>query len=442
MLPNIKKYLTLSYGCLMSERDAETFSLIAQQQGYEKTSELEIADLIIINTCCVRESAENKIIGKIGQLKNYKERKPSLIIAVCGCMVQQPGAAQRLSKRASHVDIWTGTNDVSNFAQFLETAEEKSKVVCVSQEPQKNTDFEISTAEYGKLRANVNIMYGCNNYCTYCIVPFVRGDERSRTKEEITEEINLLLPGGCREITLLGQNVNSYGHRDVFAYDFSDLLRELDELPGLERIRFITSHPKDISDKLIETIAEGKKICEHIHLPFQAGSNRILNAMNRKYTREYYLERVKTILETIPEARLTTDIIVGFPGETEDDFEQTIDLIEKVHFSQAYTFMYSKRSGTAAASYEEQIPLDVKKRRLQRLMSVQNARSLAWREKMLDREYEILVEGPSKSNPEMLTGRTRGNEIVIFKGSQELTGKLALVKINSVNSWTLWAELV
>lgn len=426
----------------MSERDAETFSSVARQQGYEKTTELEQADLIIINTCCVRESAENKIIGKIGQLKNYKEKKPSLKIAVCGCMVQQPGTAEKLSKRAAHVDIWTGTNDIGNFAQLLKSASENSKIICVSQEAQKNGDREISTAEYGKLKANVNIMYGCNNYCAYCIVPFVRGEERSRPKEDICEEIGVLVQGGCKEVTLLGQNVNSYGLRDGFAYDFSNLLQEVDQLPNLDRIRFITSHPKDLSDLLIKTIAEGQKICEHIHLPFQAGSNTILRAMNRNYTREYYLERIKAILGMIPEVRLTTDIIVGFPGETEEDFEQTIDLVQKVHFSQAFTFMYSKRSGTAAASYEEQIPLDVKKRRLQRLMSIQNARSLSWREQMTGKEYEVLVEGPSKNNPEMLTGRTRGNEVVVFPGHLDLAGTLVLVRIQSVNSWTLWGELV
>jgi tRNA-2-methylthio-N6-dimethylallyladenosine synthase len=439
MTQNRKKVCTISYGCQMSERDAETLTAISAQNGYQRTALPEEADLIIINTCCVRESAENKIIGKIGQLKCLKERKPDLKIAVAGCMVQQPGLLEKLQKKAPHVDIWTGTFDHHKFAELLRTAGEGNKVAAVSCDASQTSEA-VPMAEKGKLKASVNIMYGCDNYCAYCIVPYVRGRERSRPKEVILKELRSLAENGCREVTLLGQNVNSYGKKDNFEYDFADLLKEVDKIDGLIRVRFTTSHPKDLSDKLIATVAEGKNLCEHFHFPFQAGSNRILKAMNRKYTREYYLERVERILQEIPEARITTDIIVGFPGETEEDFEQTLDLVKTVHFSQAFTFMFSKRSGTAGANLPEQIPLEVKKYRLQRLIELQNDRSLAWRQKMLNKTYEILVEGPSKTNPEQLTGRTRGNEVVIFKDNVNLVGSLVPVKMVSANSWTLFGE--
>lgn len=441
MAQKTKKVCTLSYGCQMSERDAETLTTISAQEGYLKTEHPEDADLIIINTCCVRESAENKIIGKIGQLKKLKEKKPNLLIAIAGCMVQQPGLVEKLQKKASHVDIWTGTFDHHKFKELLQTSEKGLKVSQVSQDASDSLEAA-PLAEKGKLRVNVNIMYGCNNYCAYCIVPYVRGRERSRPKEVIIDEIRCLVENGCKDVTLLGQNVNSYGEKDNFDYDFSDLLAALDHVEGIERIRFMTSHPKDLSDKLIKTIAEGQHLCEHFHFPFQAGSNTILKAMNRRYTREYYLERVEKIFQVVPEARLTTDIIVGFPGETDEDFEQTLDLVRAIPFAQAYTFMFSKRSGTVAADLPNQVPLEVKKYRLQRLMELQNARSLAWRQKMLAKEYEVLVEGPSKTNPEQMSGRTRGNELVVFKGSENLIGSLVNVKIESASSWTLFGSLV
>jgi tRNA-2-methylthio-N6-dimethylallyladenosine synthase len=441
MAQRTKKVCTISYGCQMSERDAETLTAISAKNGYLRTENLEEADLIIINTCCVRESAENKIIGKIGQLKKLKEQKPNIKIAVAGCMVQQPGILKNLQKRASHIDIWTGTFDHHKFEELLHTAHGGKKIALVSSDASEATEV-VPLAEKGKLKVNVNIMYGCDNYCAYCIVPYVRGSERSRPKDVILQEIRTLVQNGCQEVTLLGQNVNSYGKKDKFSYDFSDLLKEIDTIEGLSRIRFMTSHPKDLSDKLIATVAEGEHICEHFHFPFQAGSNRILQAMNRKYTREYYLERVARILKEIPEARITTDIIVGFPGETEEDFEKTLDLVRTVPFSQAFTFMFSKRSGTVAAQLPEQVSLEIKKHRLQRLIELQNVKSLAWRQKMLDKYYEILVEGPSKTNLEQMSGRTRGNEVVVIKsGSKNLTGSLVNVKLVSANSWTLFGVL-
>ncbi|MDR3586143.1 MAG: tRNA (N6-isopentenyl adenosine(37)-C2)-methylthiotransferase MiaB [Desulfosporosinus sp.] len=435
-----KKVVTLVYGCQMSERDAETLTEITRQAGYTSSDELETADLVVVNTCCVRESAENKILGKIGELKKLKERNPNLKIAISGCMVQQPGALERLQKRAPHVDIWAGTHNLHDFSVLLQRAEQGGKVAEVWQEP-KLTLESTPRAEKGKLHANVNIMYGCDNFCSYCIVPHVRGRERSRNPEEIIQEIQYLVASGCREVTLLGQNVNSYGKEFSPAYDFADLLHKVDQIPLLLRIRYITSHPKDLSDKLIVTVAEGEKLCEHFHLPIQSGSNIILQRMNRKYTREYYLSRVQKIRELLPQASLTTDIIVGFPGESEEEFEQTLAMMESVHYSQAFTFMYSKRSGTLAAIMEDQIPLDTKKRRLQRLMSVQNQESLKWRQHMIGKVYEVLVEGPSKTNAQRLAGRTRGNELVAFSGNPEIIGSLVNVRITEAGSWTLVGDI-
>ncbi|MHB8126206.1 MAG: tRNA (N6-isopentenyl adenosine(37)-C2)-methylthiotransferase MiaB [Desulfitobacteriaceae bacterium] len=441
MSGEVKKVVTLTFGCQMSERDAETLTEIAAQEGYSRSSDLEEADLVIVNTCCVRESAENKILGKIGELKKLKERNPALKIAVAGCMVQQPGVLERLQKRAPHVDIWTGTYNLGNFSTLLrQTRITSEKVTEVFDEPDESMEA-ISLAEKGKLRANVNIMYGCNNYCSYCIVPYVRGRERSRRPEEIIQEIRDLVESGCREVTLLGQNVNSYGLEFSPAYDFADLLQEVAQISRLWRVRFITSHPKDLSDKLITTIATGTNLCEHIHLPIQAGSNEILQRMNRKYTREYYQSRVEKIRELIPGVSITTDIIVGFPGESDNDFSATLDLVNQSNFSQAYTFMYSKRSGTLAAAMPDQIPLAIKKRRLQELMNLQKEKGLQWRQNMLGKNYEILVEGPSKTNPDRLTGRTRGNELVVFVGNSSLVGTIVNVRILEAGPWTLLGEV-
>lgn len=435
-MKNNKKVVTLVYGCQMSERDAETLTNITTRCGYTHTLDLNTADLVIVNTCCVRESAENRILGKIGELKKLKDRNLNVKIAVTGCMVQQPGALERLQKRAPHVDLWAGTHNLHDFSALIHKVEQGEKVAEVWQEPK--AILEVTPfAEQGKLQANVNVMYGCDNFCSYCIVPHVRGRERSRKPEEILQEIESLVSSGCREVTLLGQNVNSYGKEFSTAYDFADLLHQVDQIALLSRIRFITSHPKDLSDKLIETVAEGEKLCEHFHLPLQSGSNSILERMNRKYTREYYLNRVQKIRELIPNASITTDIIVGFPGESEEDFEQTLLIMNQVHYSQAFTFMFSKRSGTPAAKMENQIPLEVKKRRLQKLMSVQNQESLEWRQHMIGKMVEVLVEGPSKTNSKRLTGRTRGNELVVFNGNPDIIGTLVNVRINEAGAWTL-----
>ena len=440
MSGEVRKVVTLAFGCQMSERDADTLTALSVKEGYERSANLQEADLVIVNTCCVRESAENKILGKIGELKKLKEQKPGLIIAITGCMVQQPEALERLQKRAPHVDIWTGTYNLHNFPVILQQIGTSGKTAFVCDKPDDSAE-EFFLSEKGRLQANVNIMYGCNNFCSYCIVPYVRGRERSRRPEDIMQEIDTLVENGCREVTLLGQNVNSYGLEFLPAYDFADLLQEIAQIPRLWRVRFMTSHPKDLSDKLIAAIAAGNNLCEHIHLPVQAGSNDILHKMNRRYTREYYLSRLGKIRQQIPGVSITTDIIVGFPGESEDDFLLTLDLVKQSNFSQAFTFMYSKRSGTLAADMPEQVPLHIKKRRLQELMNLQKEKSLAWRQKMLGQSYQILVEGPSKTNSQRLTGRTRSNELVVFTGDSSLIGTITNVRITEAGPWTLVGEI-
>ncbi len=425
----------------MNERDTETIRGLLRQEGYSFTDSPEDADLILYNTCCVRENPERKVYGQVGQLQELKAKKPGLIIGICGCMPQQEEELPVMLERLPHVDLFFGTHNIHRLPELLHrinaTGERVVEILDDGGEPVEG----LPALRDNDFKAFVTIMHGCNNFCSYCIVPYVRGRERSRTPEAILDEIRNLADAGVKEVTLLGQNVNSYGKDLQSDTDFADLLEMVNEVPGIQRIRFTTSHPKDISDKLIQQLGSLDKVCEHLHLPVQAGSNNVLRRMNRKYTREYYLERVERILQDIPQARLTTDLIVGFPGDTEEDFELTLDMVRKVHDSQAFTFMYSPRSGTAAATMPDQVPLDVKKLRLQKLMELQNARSLAWRKNMLGQEYEILVEGPSKSDPEQLTGRTRGNEIVVFKGTDSMVGKLLTVKITSANSWTLFGEL-
>lgn len=434
-------YHTLTFGCQMNERDTEIIAGMCEEMGYTYVDAPEQADLIVINTCCVRESAENKTLGHIGNLKRLKEKKPELVLALCGCMVQQDQAAERLLKRAPHLDILFGTHNVHQLPKLVAQVQETGKSIIDVWESEGEIVEHLPTRREGQLKAFVTIMYGCNNFCTYCIVPYVRGRERSRKVADIVEEITQLGQAGFKEITLLGQNVNSYGKDLEDQVDFSDLLLAVNKVPGVERIRFMTSHPRDLTDKMIMAVAEGDKICEHFHLPLQAGSDRVLKKMNRGYTREYYLERATKIREIIPNASLTTDLIVGFPGETEEDFQDTLDLLTEVEFDMAYTFIYSPRSGTPAAKMEEQLSAEVKKQRLQRLMLVQNEISFRRNQALLGKVLEVLVEGESKNNKEKLTGRTRTNGLVVFPGPKSLEGQLVSVKIVEAGTWTLEGEL-
>lgn len=435
-------YTTITYGCQMNERDTETISGMCEEMGYSYVDTPESADLIIINTCCVRESAENKTLGRIGNLKRLKEQKPGLIIALCGCMVQQDEAAERLLKRAPHLDILFGTHNIHQLPSLVAYVKETGKSVIDVWQSAGEIVEHLPVRREGKLKAFVNITFGCNNFCTYCIVPYVRGRERSRKPEKIVAEMRRLAEEGYIDVTLLGQNVNSYGKDFDEKVDFADLLLKVNALSGIERIRFTTSHPRDLTDKMIQAVAQADKVCEHFHLPVQAGSNRILKKMNRGYTREYYLERVAKIRELVPEAAISTDLIVGFPGESEEDFLQTLDLVKTVEFDAAFTFLYSPRSGTPAAKMSEQLDIEVKKERLNRLMELQNSISLAANQKLLGKTVEILVEGESKTNKDKLTGRTRTNELVVFSGPLDLTGKLVPVRIVEAGTWTLDGELI
>ena len=430
-------YKILVYGCQMNIADAERMEGQLQSVGYTRTEETADADVILINTCCVRESAEDKVYGKIGEIKKLKERNPHLIFGIAGCMAQKEG--DNLMQRAPHIDFVLGTGKVQELTRII--AEIRAEHSPVVDTVIRNTIAEnLPIARGGKFSAWVPIMYGCNNFCTFCIVPYVRGRERSRTPEDVVAEVRRAVAEGYTEVTLLGQNVNSYG-KDHKSADFADLLRMVDEVEGIRRVRFMTSHPKDISDKLIDTIKNGRHLCEHIHLPVQYGSNRILKAMNRVYTVESYRERVRRVREALPEASLTTDLIVGFPGETEEDFAATLDFLREIRYDSAYTFLYSKRSGTPAARMEDQVPEDVKHARLNLLMEEQNKISRDINEKLAGTELEVMVEGESKNDPAVWSGRTRTNKIVLFPHGTEQAGDFVHVRIDRAQTWVLKGEI-
>ena len=433
------RYKILVYGCQMNIADAERMEGQLQAAGYARTEETANADIILINTCCVRETAEDKVYGKIGEVKKIKEKNPKLIFGIAGCMAQKEG--DNLMRRAPHIDFVLGTGKVQELTRIIaEIRAEHSPVVDVALSDSEIAE-DLPVARGGKFSAWVPIMYGCNNYCTYCIVPYVRGRERSRAPEEVVAEVRRAVAEGYREVTLLGQNVNSYG-KDHKEADFADLLRMVDEVEGIRRVRFMTSHPKDISDKLIDTIKSGAHICEHIHLPVQYGSSRLLKAMNRGYTVEKYRERALRVREALPEASLTTDLIVGFPGETEEDFAEMLSFLREMRYDSAYTFLYSKRSGTPAATMANQVADDVKHARLNRLMEEQNAISRAINERLMGAELEIMVEGASKNDPRVWSGRTRTNKIVLFPHGTEAEGDFVQVKINQPQTWLLKGEVV
>ena len=436
-----RKYCKLIvYGCQGNVSDGERMAGQLRAIGYEQTEDMEQADLILINTCCVRETAEDKVYGKIGEIKSLKRKKPELIFGIAGCMAQKEGEA--LIKRAPHIDFVLGTSKVHALTQTVRRVEaERQHVVDVNlTETELPDEGEAPVLRGGRLSAWVPIMYGCNNFCTYCIVPYVRGRERSRLPEDIVREVEQAVADGYKEVTLLGQNVNSYG-KDHKQADFAELLSMVDKVEGIERVRFMTSHPKDLSDKVIEVIRDGKHLCEHIHLPVQHGSNKILKAMNRVYTAEAYKDLVKRIRAAMPEVSLTTDLIVGFPGETEEDFEELLTFLKEIRYDAAYTFIYSKRSGTPAAEMAEQVPEDVKKARLQKLMEVQNEISLEINKFLQGKTMEVMVEGPSKNDETVWMGHTRSNKIVLFPHGAEKEGDFVQVKITSPQTWVLKGEV-
>ena len=436
-----KKYTIITYGCQMNHHDSEKISYLLENLGYEKENDIEKSDFIIYNTCLVRENAELKVYGQLGALKNLKRKKPEMIIAVCGCMMQTGDARATIISKYKHVDIIFGTKNISRLPSLISRHRSTGEVIVDIEEEDIMDDDTPINREHPFI-AYVNIMTGCNNYCTFCIVPYARGKEISRTPESIITEIKELANKGYKEITLLGQNVNSYGKTLRPKVSFPELLKMVNEVEGIERIRFLTSHPKDCSDELIEAIANLDKVCENIHLPFQSGSNRILKDMHRVYTREHYLDLIRKLKKKVPNITLSTDIIVGFPGETEEDFNDTLSLVENVEYDQGFTFLYSIRKGTKAAEMNEQIPHDIKQERFQRLIDTMYDIFYKKNKECVGKTYEVLVEGISKNNSEILTGRTRGYKLVHFKGGKRNIGQLVNVKITGHNSFALEGELV
>ncbi|NLG32734.1 MAG: tRNA (N6-isopentenyl adenosine(37)-C2)-methylthiotransferase MiaB [Syntrophomonadaceae bacterium] len=433
-------YHILTYGCQMNVRDSEIIAGLVEDLGYMETDDPAKADLIIFNTCSVRHSAENKVFGKLGEIMKLKSQGNDVLIAFGGCMAQIPENRTRLKKQG--VDIVFGTHNLHELPQLIREAEH-SRPICKVWDNYSGQVIEpLLTKRRPGVSAFVNIMYGCNNFCSYCIVPYTRGRERSRLPSDIINEINQLADQGYQEVTLLGQNVNSYGLGLAEMVDFADLLVLANKVDGIKRIRFTTSHPKDMSDKLIDTIANCDKVCEHVHVPLQAGSDKVLKLMNRGYNREHYLALVTKIRSRIPEVAITSDLIIGFPGENEKDFEDTLDMVNKVRFDAAFTFMYSPRSGTKAEKLGDQVALEDKKERLNRLNQIQYSIASEINRSLEGSIQEVLVEGPSKKNPDILSSRTRNNRIVLFPGTKDLSGKLINVKITEGKTFSLYGELV
>lgn len=437
-----KLYFIETWGCQMNEEDSEKLAGMLENMGYVKSNIRNEADIIIFNTCCVRENAELKVYGNLGELKALKRKKPDLIIAVSGCMMQQKGIPELIKKKYSHVDLIFGTHNIHRLPELVHNSMQSKSTLIEVWDAEGDIIEGLPIEREGDIKAFVTIMYGCNNFCTYCIVPYTRGRERSREPESIINEIKELSGKGYKEITLLGQNVNSYG-KDLKNTSFAELLRRVNEVEGIERIRFMTSHPKDLTDDVILAIKECNKVCEGIHLPVQSGSTQILKKMNRKYTKEDYLGLVERIKSQVQGVALTTDIIVGFPGETEEDFEETLDLVSKVQYDSAFTFIYSVRKGTPAERYETQVPEEVKHERFNRLVELLNGISEKINREYKDKTVEILVEGYSKNDENRLTGRTRTGKLVNFTGGDiSLKGSLVKVKITEPQTWTLNGELV
>ena len=439
---NKNKYMIRTYGCQMNEHDSEKISWILEEMNYTKTNNLEEADLIIYNTCLIRENAELKVYGKLGSLKQLKREKPNLIIAVCGCMMQRENVRNIILTKYKHVDIIFGTNNIDKLPQLINNHLKTGKTIVDIAEDSREVVENIDANRKYSFKAFVNIIYGCNNFCTYCIVPYTRGRENSRDPKYIIKEIEELAKNGCKEVTLLGQNVNSYGKTLEIDYNFTDLLKDINKIDGIERIRFMTSHPKDLSDELIQCYGSLDKLCKHLHLPVQSGSNKILKEMNRNYSIEDYLLIINKLKKLVPDIEITTDIIVGFPGETEQDFNCTLELVKEVEFDSAFTFLYSIREGTKAAKMENQIDDKIKHNRFQRLSDILNEITLKNNKKLIGQIFEILVEEVSKNNLEVLTGRTKTNKLVHFRGNENLIGSIVNVKIENVKTFTLEGSIV
>ena len=434
----MKKYMIMTFGCQLNENDSEKIAGMVENLGYEKTDDLSKCDLVVFNTCCVRENAEERLFGKIGEIKKLKEARGT-IIAIGGCMMQEEHILEKIKKSYKYIDLVFGTHTLNKFEEDLKKIiEEKKKIRDVI-----DIDGEVIEGlpikRNDKFKASVSIMYGCNNFCSYCIVPYVRGRERSRKKEDILKEVESLAKEGYKEITLLGQNVNSYDGGD--GYKFSNLLYDVCKIEGIERIRFISPHPKDFTDDVIKAIKDNKKISRIVHLPLQSGSTKVLKEMNRKYTKEQYLALAEKMRKEIPDILFSTDIIVGFPGETEEDFENTLDVVRKMNYEQIFMFIYSRRVGTVADKMENQIPEEIKHKRFERLKKLYDENVSKNNEKFIGKVEKILVDGESKNNENMLTGRNDANKVIIFEGSKDLIGKMINVKITEEHKWYLKGEV-
>lgn len=429
-----------TFGCQMNAHDSEKIIGILEQIGYTIIDN-EKADFVIYNTCTVRENANLKVYGRLGYLKKIKKQNPHMIIALCGCMMQEEAVVDKIKESYHFVDIIFGTHNIFKLAELLQARIDSDSMIIDIWKDTTEIVEDLPSERKHKFKASVNIMYGCNNFCTYCIVPYVRGRERSRNPKDIIREIEALVADGVKEVMLLGQNVNSYGKNLEHPMTFAQLLTEVEKVEGLERIRFMTSHPKDLSDELIEVMKNSTKICNHLHLPVQCGSSRLLKIMNRHYTKEQYLTLVDKIKEAIPNISLTTDIIVGFPGETEEDFQETLDVVRKVRYESAYTFIYSKRSGTPAAKMEDQIPEDVIKDRFDRLLKEIQEISGEICGRDTGKVEKVLVEEVNGQDKELVTGRLTNNVLVHFKGSEELIGQIVNVKLTESKGFYYMGEL-
>ena len=441
---NGKEFLTAcitTFGCQMNARDSEKLEGILETVGYHIV-ETEDADFVVYNTCTVRENANLRVYGRLGQLGKYKKKNPGMIISLCGCMMQEPLVVEKLKKSYHFVNLIFGTHNIYRFAEYLVRCMTDDRMVI---DIWKDTDKIVENLPVDRkypFKSGVNIMFGCNNFCSYCIVPYVRGRERSREPKEIIREIECLAADGVVEIMLLGQNVNSYGKNLEQPMTFAQLLQEIEKVDGIERIRFMTSHPKDLSDDLIEVMKNSKKICKHLHLPLQSGSSRILKLMNRRYDKEHYLELVDKIRAAVPDIALTTDIIVGFPGETEEDFEETMDVVRKVRYDSAFTFIYSKRTGTPAAVMEDQIPEDVIKARFDRLLKEVQTISAEKAGALTGQTLPVLIEEKNEQDASLVTGRLSNNSVVHLPGTEDMIGKIVDVKLLECKGFYYMGECV
>ncbi len=434
-------YHIITFGCQMNARDSEKLGGILTDIGFEEI-EGEDADVVLFNTCTVRENANNKLYGHLGQIKKYKEKNPKMIIGICGCMMQEEEEVARIKKSYRYVDIVFGTHNIYKLAEILNNRLVSEKQVV---EVWKDTDLiveQLPNKRYYSFKSGVNIMFGCNNFCTFCIVPYVRGRERSRDPKDIEDEIRALVADGVKEVMLLGQNVNSYGRGLTDRTTFAQLLERIAKIDGLERIRFMTPHPKDFSDDVIELMKHTPKICNHVHLPLQSGSSRLLKKMNRVYNKEQYLALVKKIKEKVPDVSLTTDIIVGFPGETEEDFQDTLDVVRQVEYDSAFTFIYSRRSGTPAAKMENTVDEDTIKERFDRLLKEVQGISKKNASRMVGRVEKVLVESRNDQIEGFVTGRLRNNMIVHFEGGTRLIGNIVDVKLTKAKGFYYMGEIL